>query len=66
MNPSDQRLTKRADIRTAIDKGVAVYADCSNLPDRLPVRDVKMQDGILRVRLLEGWRVPFFVYVESK
>ncbi len=66
MKPTDTRLTKRADIRAAIDKGVPVYADVSDLPDRLPVRDVKVQDGILRIRLLEGWRVPFFVYVESK
>jgi hypothetical protein len=65
MKPSDTHLTKKADIATALAQGAAVFADCMNLPERLPVKDVKTSEGILRVRVLEGWRVPFAVYISS-
>lgn len=66
VKPSDVRLDKKADIKSAIERGDLIYADCMGLPERLPVRDVKTSEGILRVRLLEGWRVPFCVYLSSR
>lgn len=63
MKPSDSRLMKSSEIKEALEQGAHVYADCMNLPERLPVKDAKMSGGILRVQLLEGWRVPFCVYI---
>lgn len=65
MKVSDTRLDKRDDIRKALEEGAAVYADCQNLPERIPVKDVKISEGILRVRLMEGWRVPTNVYIST-
>lgn len=65
MSPFDVRLTGRVEIAEAVKRGAPVFADCQNLPARLPVREVKVSQGILHVRLLEGWRVPACVYLSD-
>jgi len=62
----DTRLYKREEILKALKIGEPVYADVPELPERLPVREVKISGGLLRVRLLEGWRVPMQVYISTR
>lgn len=45
--------------------GAPVFADCPDLPERLPVKDVKVSHGLLNIRILEGWRVPVAVYISE-
>lgn len=66
MKAFDVQLTSKTEIAEAVKRGALVFADCQNLPERLPVREVKTSHGILHVRLLEGWRVPACVYLSER
>ena len=66
MKDYDSRLYTREEIQKSLEDGAPVYADCHGLPERLPVRDVKKSGGILKVRLLEGWKVPYQIYISHK
>lgn len=65
MRPGDTLLATKNEIRRALEQGAPVYADCLDLPDRLPVRDVMMRRGLLSIRVLEGWRAPVAVYISQ-
>lgn len=63
MKTADVRLSAKTEIIKALQDGAPVYADCPDLPERLPVKDVKLSQGLLKVRIMEGWRTPFHVYI---
>lgn len=63
MKQSDAKLEGKAAILEALKRGTPVFADCDRLPERLPVKNVKTSNGIIRVLVAEGWRTPVNVYI---